>query len=445
MSTQLERTLEEVYGEQHTVQYERYQRALLTFRELYGAAGEIHLFRAPGRVNLIGEHTDYNHGYVMPAALDKDVVLLARPRSDGMVQLQNMEAAFPAVTFPVAQTIPPAAPGDWGNYARGVFQVFGRFMNQSPCGMDLLVQSAPPHGVPRGAGLSSSTAFTVAIATALCTLADWHVAPAKLIQLCSDSEWYIGTRGGIMDQFAALFGRRGHVLFLDCRQTEKGDYRYQPMQLPQGTQLLVVDSGVHHENARGEFNQRVAACRAGVGILRQTYPNISHLRDVQTVPWNELADQLPTVISARELSEQGISLGELPNLDHETPLRVQACCRHVWTENQRVILASDALETRNASTLGNLLDAAHASARDDYQISCPEIEFLVEQARAIDGVYGARLTGAGWGGSIVALVEREATQEFTGRLHQRYIEATGLIPAIFPCSAGPGAGVVGRV
>jgi galactokinase len=443
MNNELESAIYALYGPNSTSQITRYSAAMATFRAHFGHTDNIHIIRAPGRVNLIGEHTDYNHGYVMPAALDRDVVILARPRTDGMVHLHNMEAGFAPVLFPVAFDIPAAPAGDWGNYARGAFQVFARQMNGLPPGMDALVVSASPHGVPRGAGLSSSTAFTVAIATTLCTLAGWHLAAEEIIRLCSDSEWYVGTRGGIMDQFASLYGQRGHVLFLDCRPAAGGYYRYQALPLPEAYQLLVVDSGVHHENSRGEFNQRVAACRAGVGLLRRDYPQMTHLRDVQSIPWTVLEPLLPETVTARQLQNNGISLGELPGLDLDAPLRVRACCRHVWTENQRVIHAVDALESRDVVGLGQLLTAAHASARDDYAISCPELEILVASAQAVDGVYGTRLTGAGWGGCMIALVHQDAVQNFQHHVQASYTAQTGRNAAIFPCQAGSGAGAMG--
>ncbi|MEZ4681991.1 MAG: galactokinase family protein [Caldilineaceae bacterium] len=197
MDTQLTSALYLLYGANHSAQLERYRRALAAFQQHFGHTDNIHIIRAPGRVNLIGEHTDYNHGYVMPAALDRDVVILARPRPDGMIHLHNFEEQFTPIVFPVAQQIPPAPTGDWGNYVRGAVQVFSQHLNRLPPGLDLLVVSAAPFGVPRGAGLSSSTAFTVAIATTLCTVAGWHIEPEEIIRLCSDSEWYVGTRAAL--------------------------------------------------------------------------------------------------------------------------------------------------------------------------------------------------------------------------------------------------------
>ncbi len=443
MNNELESAIYALYGANNRTQINRYQRAIEAFRSHFGQTDNIHIARAPGRVNLIGEHTDYNHGYVMPAALDKDVVILARPRTDGIIHLHNMEERFPPIVFPVAHDVPRAPAGDWGNYVRGTIQVFTQHMGTLPPGMDLLVLSASPFAVPRGAGLSSSTALTVAMAMTLCTVAGWRLTAEEMIRLCSDSEWYVGTRGGIMDQFASIFGQRGHALFLDCRPASGGYYHYQALPLPQGYQLLVVDSGVHHENARGEFNQRVAACRAAVGLLRRDYPGMTHLRDVQAVPWEQLDPSLPEVITTRQLQESGIHLGEIPGLVIDAPLRVRACARHVWTENQRVIHAVDALESNDIRGLGQLLIEAHQSARDDYAISCSEVEMLIASTQNVEGVYGARLTGAGWGGCIIALVHQDAVANFQRHVQESYLTQSGRTAAIFPCEAGSGAGAIG--
>lgn len=402
------------------------------------------VFRAPGRVNLIGEHTDYNHGYVLPAALDKDVVLLARPRTDGAIHIINQEAEFAPFSFVVGPNIEHDAVIEWSNYARGAAQTLARHLDRSLLGFDGLVAGAAPYGTPRGAGLSSSSALTVVVSVALAHLAGWEPPLEELAHLCSEAEWYVGTRGGIMDQFAALLSQRDHALFLDCRPTPNGSYHYEPIPLPATHRLLVVDSGVKHHNTRGEFNQRVAACRAGVAILRRDRPNITHLRDIQHTTWGVLEPLLPETITPAELSERGIELADLPGLAADTALRVRACCRHVWTENHRVLLAVDALRLDESGELGRLMDEAHASARDDYRISCRELEVLVDTARAVEGCAGARLTGAGWGGCIVALVHHEAVTDFQRHVQERYREETGRNAAIFPCQAGPGAGLVVR-
>lgn len=438
----LEATLQTIYGDGAAAQLPRYTAALAAFRAHFGAPGPVSIFRAPGRVNLIGEHTDYNHGFVMPAALDKDVLLLVRERADQQVNLHNLEAGFTPVTFTVSAAIPSAPPGDWSNYVRGAAQTLTQVMGQPTPGMDALVVGAPPYGVPRGAGLSSSSAFTVVGAVALAHLSNWSTGGSQFAQLCSDAEWYVGTRGGIMDQFVSLFSERNHALCLDCRPDAAGTYHYQTIPLPAAYRLLVVDSGVHHGNVRGEFNQRVAACRAGVAILKRAYPQMTHLRDVHTVDWSSLEPALPETITADALAEQGFSLGEIPGLDRQAPLRVRACCRHVWSENHRVEAALTAMQQGQITELGALLNTAHASARDDYAISCAELEILTKSANAVDGVVGARLTGAGWGGCMVALVHESAVAAFEHHVQQQFQAQVGRIPAIFPCQAGPGAGHV---
>jgi galactokinase len=244
-----------------------------------------------------------------------------------------------------------------------------------------------------------------------------------------------------MDQFISLLARRGHALFLDCRPAGDGKYSMDHIPLPEDYSLLIADSGVHHKKAvRGAYNQRVAACRAGVGLLSPDYPGITHLRDVQAVPWTELEARLPEETTVREITEQGIDLGNIPGLTPESSLKVRARCRHVWTENRRVEEAVAALHNGEVERLGRLLNEAHASARDDYEISCTELETLVGAACEVDGVLGARLTGAGLGGCIVALVHQDAVTDFETHVSQQFQAQTGRPTSIFTCQSGPGAG-----
>jgi len=213
--------LTRVYGEGADAQQVRYRAALASFARTYGP-GPVLAFRAPGRVNLIGEHTDYNHGFVLPVALDRDVLLLARARSDATVYLRNVEPEFAPRVFPIGPNVAAAPPGDWSNYARGAAQMVARQLGTpgSLHGIDALVAAAPPHGTPRGAGVSSSSALTVAAALALAHVNGWQPDAAPFAHLCSQAEWFVGTRGGIMDQFIALLARPDHALFLDCRPAE---------------------------------------------------------------------------------------------------------------------------------------------------------------------------------------------------------------------------------
>ena len=442
MSKNLTQALERIYGAGAADQLARYQAAIAQFQATYGAHGPLYIFRAPGRVNLIGEHTDYNHGFVMPAALDKDILLLACPRSDGTVNLANVESQFEPFSFTVATEIPIGAPGHWGNYVRGAAQVFTQSIGRPSGGWDGLVAGAAPFGVPVGAGLSSSSALTVAAMVTLNTLAGVQLPNADLVQLCSDAEWYVGTRGGIMDQFVALLAQRDHALFLDCRPDAAGHFQTETIPLPTTHRLLIVNSGVHHANTRNEFNLRVAAGRAGVALLRQTYAHITHLRDVQAVDWAALEPLLPESTSVAELNSQGLTLNDIPGVPTDAELRVRACCRHVWSENRRVVDAVNAMRSGNVAQLGALMNLAHASARDDYAISCPEIEVLVGAAHQVDGVAGARLTGAGWGGCMIALVQTEAAADFETHVAQVYHQQMGRDAEFFACQTTPGAGLV---
>lgn len=436
-------TLAALYGtEDLRAQLARYETAYRAFIEAFGP-GEVYFFRAPGRVNLIGEHTDYNHGFVLPAALDRDILLLARPVEGPVVFLRNIEPMFPAAQFTLSRSIPAEPLGSWTNYVRGAAQMVATELDGHPLrGMQALIAAAPPYGTPRGAGVSSSSALTVVAAFALAYLNGWEPDRMRFARLCSEAEWYVGTRGGIMDHFCALLAHPGHALFLDCRPREIDQFTFAHVPLLPDYCIIVVDSGVHHTNVRGEFNLRVAACRAGVACLRAHYPEITHLRDVQEVAWSELEPLLPETLEVAEARALGAALDDIPLPIASAQLRVRACCRHVHSENNRVRAAVDALANGDSITVGRLLRQAHASARDDYEISCDELEVLVEAAQAVPGTVGARLTGAGWGGCIVALVHREAAKDFQTAVTRRYRERTGRDAHVFACRAGGGAGLV---
>ena len=449
--THLQQQLAELYGPGQEAQQQRYIRALAAFAALYGP-GLVSVYRAPGRVNLIGEHTDYNHGYVLPVALDRDILFLARPRSDTTVALQDLESTrFGLRTFEIGPQIPAQPIGDWANYVQGAAQRLVQEFDGRLHGMEALVDGSAPYGVPREAGLSSSSALTVAAAVALAGVNGLDIPPVRLAALCGEAEWYVGTRGGIMDQFISLLGRRGHALFLDCRprlDRTAPEYTMEQVPLPAGYQLIVADSGVRRQNTRSDFNLRVAECRLGVALLRARYPQITHLRDLEHIPWAELAPLLPERLQASELSRHGIDLESLLEgrvLPPVPEFRILARSRHILSENARVLAAIRALRQGDAPAFGRLMNEAHASVRDDYQVSTPEMETLVALARQAEGVLGARLTGAGWGGCIVALVEEDRAAAFEGQVAPRYQQTTGRRPEIFLCRSGAGAGFVAQV
>ena len=444
--------LAECYGAEAPGQEARYRRALAEFSAHYGP-GPVAIFRAPGRVNLIGEHTDYNHGYVLPVALDRDVVVLARPRSDGEVLLRNVEATrFGPRGFGLSGAIPAQPLGDWANYAQGAAQRLCQEYGLQLKGMEALVDGAPPHGVPHEAGLSSSSALTVVTAVALAGLNGLEIPAARLAELCGEAEWYVGTRGGIMDQFISLLGRRDHALFLDCRPRPgaggAAQFAVEQVPLPAGYRLVVADSGVRRQNTRSDFNLRVAECRLGVALLRECYPGITHLRDVEGIPWEDLAPLLPERLPADELGPRGLDPGKLlegRTLPVVPEFRVRARCRHVLTENARVLSSIAALRKGDTAAFARLMNEAHGSARDDYGISTPELEALVSLARQAPGVVAARLTGAGWGGCIVARGEEAKADGLEAAVARRYQEATDLRADVFVCRSGAGAGPVAEV
>jgi galactokinase len=448
----LQEPLTKIYGTEAGVladQMGRYQRALQAFHSEFGA-GPVSVFRAPGRVNLIGEHTDYNEGYVLPAALDRDILFLARRRDDARVRLVNVEpSAFGRRSFEIGTEIPVGPDGDWTNYAQGAAQRLCREFGPELAGMDVLVEGEPPFSVPREVGLSSSSALTVAAAVALAGINDLEIAKWRMAQLCGEAEWYVGTRGGIMDHFASLLGKRDHALFLDCRPAQNGagesPYNFYHVPVPDGYRLVVVDSGVRRKNTASDFNLRVAECKLGAKLLQDRYPFVTYLRDLEQVPWDEAAGLLPSFLPFAEVEARGIDLEALMagrTLPAVEGFQVQARCRHVVSENARVLSAVRAMREGDAQELGQQMNLAHDSARDDYEVSCVELETLVAASRAVAGTVGARLTGAGWGGCIVALVGAAEAIPFEGLVADAYEAATGIRPDTFICCPGEGAGWV---
>lgn len=440
----LPQILNSVYGRSCSSQIERYREGLVQFWQRFGP-GPAAIFRAPGRINLIGGHTDYNHGYVLPVALDRDIMLIARPRTDRCVRMSNVERDFLDEQFEIAATIPVASSDPWSNYIRGAAQIVAQLMPDTATGIDCLVCGEAPFGVPRGSGLSSSSALTVAAVLALAHFSGLRLRREDLVQYCSDAEWYVGTRGGIMDQFISLFASRSHALFLDCRPDTSGHYATQQVPLPEDYQIIIAESGVRHNNVRGEYNKRVAACRTGVGLLRSEWPQATHLRDLENVEWGLLEPKLPEEISVAESIAAGCEIAEIPGLEPNDVLDVRACCRHVWHENHRVVDAHRALQHGDMTEAGRLVFAAHASARDDYHTSFPEMETLIRTASAVSGVVGGRITGAGWGGCAVLVVRTDMVPLLVATLKEEFYAQHGYVPAIYPCQSGTAAGYVATV
>lgn len=374
------------------------------FAKVYGTA-LAKVYRAPGRVNLIGEHTDYNEGFVMPAALDLSTYVAAAPRSDRRLRAYsvNFEEGF-EISLDANQ---PGASGTWSDYVRGVAGILEIRGHKLP-GADLVILGE----VPLGAGLSSSAAIEVATAVALLGTAGVELDRTEIAMICQQAEHlYAGMRCGIMDQFIACHGRKGQALILDCRSL---DFRLVP--LPEKMQLVICNSMVKHELASSEYNTRRAQCEAGVRVLKTVLPEIASLRDVTEMQLNHHRDLLEPVVYRR--------------------------CRHVITENHRVQRAGNALQHGDVRVFGHLMYESHRSLRDDYQVSCPELDILVESARPLAGVYGARMTGGGFGGCTINLVEMEYVSSFQKEITRTYQQKTGMLPQIFVCQASEGAEAV---
>ena len=372
------------------------------FRSRFGT--EPAFYRAPGRVNLIGEHTDYNDGFVMPAAIEYEFTAAVRGRDDSIIRIASLNNGESA-EFDLGKLDAPHRK-DWADYAFGTAVTLVK-AGHAIKGADILVTST----VPIGSGLSSSAAFEVVIGYALLDLAGIPVDTVALAKLCQKAEnEYVGMRCGIMDQFISANGAHDHALMIDCRSLET---RLVP--IDSRARIVVANSMVHHAHAGGEYNKRRTSCEEGVAALAPALGHpIAALRDVTL-------DEL----------EANKAL-----MSDETYRR----CRHVIAENARVLDAAAALEKGDLATCGALMNASHVSMRDDYEISCTEIDELVAIAQKQKGVFGSRMTGGGFGGCTVSLVEAGAVDAFIAAVSAEYEAATGLKPAIFACSPMAGVG-----
>ncbi|MFE7130924.1 galactokinase [Streptomyces sp. NPDC057638] len=363
------------------------------------------VWTAPGRVNLIGEHTDYNDGFVMPLALDRGITATARRRDDGVLRLSSAQADGPPVSLRLADLAPQARTGTWADYPAGVAWALRA--------ADLPIGGAEIHytsTLPSGAGLSSSAALEVVTALALGDLYGAVLAPDRMAALCQRAEnAYVGAPTGILDQTASACCREGHALWLDTR-TMTG--RQLPLRLAEhGLTLLVVDSGVRHAHSTSAYGRRRAGCETAARAL-----GVPALRDI---PLDSLA-------------------GVLPRLPEE----LRPLVRHVVTENDRVERVASALSAGRPAALGPLLSAGHRSLRDDFQVSCVELDVAVE-ASLEAGALGARMTGGGFGGSAIVLVETAGAARVTAAVEAAFTGAGRPLPGIFPAAAGGGARRVG--
>ncbi|MEZ5364116.1 MAG: galactokinase [Bryobacterales bacterium] len=358
-------------------------------------------FRAPGRVNLIGEHTDYNDGFVLPVALDLDCRVTAAPRIGGTLRAVAVDLGPAEADWPLATLADAKRRGDWSDYVAGVAVQLLREGVVVPA-LDLQITSQ----VPMGAGLSSSAALEVASALALSSWGDAPIPRRDLAVLCQRAEVeFVGLQCGIMDQFVAVFGRRGHALLVDCRSLD-----WKLVAIPAEAEIVVIDSGVKHQLASSEYNLRRAECEQAAAKLGRP------LRDIGVDQFCELSSRLEGKLLQR--------------------------ARHIVHENQRVLDFVAAAERGELDSLGRLMAASHWSLAADYEVSCPELDFLVETAAGAKGVIGSRMTGGGFGGCTVNLVERGAVEGFREAVTEAYQARFGWKPPIYVCNSGDGAGEI---
>ena len=397
------------------------------FEEIFGGASAF-VASAPGRVNLIGEHTDYNDGYVFPVAIDKYINIAARKRSDRRVRLYALDVndsyEFCLDTLPdIQQEVSPA----WSHYLIGVaslLQTSGREVS----GIDAVITG----DVPIGAGLSSSAALSVSTALAFLTASaasgtsenvpQSEMNNKELAALCQRVEHeFAGVKCGIMDQTISLLGQENQALFLDCRSLE---HEHIPLNLATHY-IAICNTTVKRELAASEYNKRRAECEKGVAILQQWLPGISSLRDITLTDFKKYEEELPALTQKR--------------------------CRYVIEENTRVLDAVAVLKTQYLRTteetdesliqFGRLMNASHDGLRDDYEVSCSELDVLTDIARSITGVIGSRMTGAGFGGCTVNIVHKDALETFQTLVTTEYHKHTGIEPEIYLCNVSDGAQV----
>jgi galactokinase len=386
--------------------------AVQTFRQHFGKE-PASIAIAPGRVNLLGEHVDFNDGFVLPAAIDRATFIAFSPADSDRSSLVAAdfaeESTFTSASI-LAKTNAEGAPlPEWATYPAGVAWALAEAGLVTPA-MDAVFAS----NVPRGSGLSSSASIEMAFAVAWSALGGWTLPPMRRALLGQKAEnKYVGVNCGIMDQFASACGVSGKLLLLDCRSLE-----WKTLPIPENVAIVIADTMVRRKLTTSGYNERRQACEDAVRILSKDLPDIKALRDVGVKDFNRLRDQLPAVVEKR--------------------------ARHVVEEIERSRRAIPLLEQGNIHEFGRIMNECHISLRDLYEVSIPELNTMVEIAQTLPGCLGARLTGAGFGGCTVNLVEKPAAESFATELAIRYQQVTNLKSEIYICSASDGARIVGK-
>ncbi len=379
-----------------------HEKTVKAFRERFASDAQPELYRAPGRVNLIGEHTDYNLGYVFPIALEMACYAAIAPSNSGNLRVYSSNFEDDLV-IPVAGIANAQPRGDWTDYVVGVARELVR-ENVTVGGADMFIQSE----VPVGSGLSSSAALEVSTAVAL--LGSQHLKQLEIALLAQRAEsQFAGMPCGIMDQYASVFGKEGAAMQIDCRSLE---HEYVP--LPDDVAIVAVNSMVKHELGSSAYRERVAECKAALEAIQAIDDEVKSLRDVSPEFFVKVQENIPALPRQR--------------------------ARHVVYETDRVVQFAAAARSRDLQQMGKLFVASHRSMQYDYEISCEEIDFLVDAAIKLPGVYGARMTGGGFGGCTVNLVDPSQVAAFASALAGAYEDRYGKRPAFYDCKPAAGAG-----
>lgn len=380
-----------------------------TFEERFGAEGEIRMGFAPGRVNLIGEHTDYNGGHVFPCALTMGIWGAARRREDRTLRLYSLNFPEAGVVETSLDDLVYRKEAGWTNYLKGVLWAFGEKGFSIPAGFDMAVGG----NIPDGAGLSSSAALEVLTGVLLRDLFDLPVGPVEIARIGQFAENHFnGVNCGIMDQFASAMGKKDCAIFLD---TADLSYEYVPVSLADA-RIVIANSNVRHSLAGSEYNVRRQQCEAALAQLQQVI-GIETLGDLNGEMFEVYQAAIPDPVERKR-------------------------AKHAVYENQRTREAVWALKENDLESFGRLMNASHVSLRDDYEVSCPELDVLAEEAWKIPGVFGSRMTGGGFGGCTVSIVRTECVETFLRQVGAAYTERTGKTADFYVAEIGPGAGVL---
>lgn len=381
---------------------ERTHLLTVEFVHRYGRS-PTHRVQAPGRVDLMGSHTDYNEGYVMTMAIDRTTWLAAAPRHDGKIAVQSLN--LPGGAIFDLDNIGHDKESSWTNYVRGVAKVF-HHAGYPVHGFDGLIHST----IPFGSGLSSSAAIEVATAVLLRELAGWTIDPVELALLCQRAEnSFVGVNSGILDQYSSVLGEAGHTLLLDCRHLTS-----RTASLPPDLRVVICNTRATRELTGSEYDSRRAQCEEGARLLAAHDPAVKTLRDVTPAHFAAHTADLPPVVAKR--------------------------CRFIIEENRRVLDLAAALSDNDRASIDTLTAASYAGARDLYEIGAPSMEAMIQAMRGAPGVVGARQAGAGFGGCLVAFVHADDVSSFAAHVEDAYAQATGIEPEIYPVQAAPGAG-----